>query len=97
MKILHNKDEICTNLIKRKKKKKGKKSQNSLEWWGLAENIKIEQKYRIPNPPNILLAGIKRTNSQTDQSPTSHLLSHKITYLKKRVLEGEIEQLQQEY
>lgn len=33
------------------KKKKGKKNKNSLTWWGLAENVKIEQKYRMPQWP----------------------------------------------
>jgi hypothetical protein len=38
--ILNNKDEICTKIIKRKKKKRGKKNSHSLMWWGLAENLK---------------------------------------------------------
>jgi hypothetical protein len=42
----------------------------------------------MPTPPNLMRIGMRR-NSQSDQSPRTQLLTHKISNLKKRVLEGE--------
>ena len=52
IKILNK--EIKPKPLKRKKKMRAKKNKNvtDLQWWGLAENLKADQKYRIPNIPN---------------------------------------------
>ena len=37
---------------KKKKRKLKKRSEISLEWWGLAERIEGSKKYRLPTPPH---------------------------------------------
>ena len=36
---------------KKKKKKMRRRTQNSLEWWGLANKIEDTKKYKLPTPP----------------------------------------------
>lgn len=78
--------------IPRKKKKKGKKqNKNSLTWWGLAQNVKIQQKYRMPSPPKLLKNAYYQSIIQNDQpyeaSPRTLLMTHKINELKRRAIE----------
>lgn len=37
---------------KKRKRKLKKRSEISLEWWGLAEKIEGSKKYRLPTPPH---------------------------------------------
>lgn len=71
---------------KRKRKRKGKKKEpiGELKWWGLAENVKMEQKYRIPTRPRFA-ATCAKTHKTEGGSPRT-LFSHKINDLRRRVL-----------